>query len=93
MKVNNLLAEKTRIVRTSWGKTLTIKGPVHGFVVANATSVFLIWNAGSSPAEMRLYTKLMAGAESDLTFSFNINTNTVTVTLGWDTGAISYIGL
>ena len=91
-EVNNLINTRARVCGV-WGKTLSIKGPVHGLVVVNANSIFMIWSGGSSASDRKLYSKLIAGNETDLTFSFNANTNVITATLGWDAASISYTGL
>lgn len=84
---------KARILRTAWGKTLTIPGIPHGFVLYDNWEVYLIWVAGVSGAHNMDVSKIF-GVNENLTFSINRSDGTVTASLK-DTSSnagIVYIG-
>lgn len=89
-EINNLLGNKARILRTAWGKTLTIPNAPHGIVISG-TSVYSIWVAGAS-GNSGLNKVLLNGAD-ELNFSVNAANGTVTATTknNSDNGIV-YIG-
>ena len=84
--------EKARIIRTTWGKSITIPNLPHGFVFLGEYALYLIWAAGN-PGAYQMNKALLHGSDV-LNISINASNGTVTVSLKDMTlnGGIIYIG-
>lgn len=91
-EANNLLGGRARIVRTTWGKSITIPNLPHGFVFLGEYALYLIWTAGN-PGAYQINKALLHGGDV-LNISLNASNGTVTVSLKDMTlnGGIIYIG-
>ena len=89
-EANNLLGGRARIVRQSWGKSLSIQMP-HGIIIDNYYNAYIIWVAGN-PGNYQYQKNNFAGEDS-LNFSVNANTGVLSVSSKNNTDtAITYIG-
>lgn len=91
-EINNVLAGKARIVRQSWGKTLSIPGLPHGLIFVNAYNLYLILAAGVQ-GSYEINKTLLLGNDN-LNISINANNGTVIASFKDVNliGAITYIG-